>query len=193
MAVAVLMGFSAYLRPSELIKLLASSLVRPLPGSQFWALHLNPIEKLEPSKAGAFDDTILMDGSQVMFLNSAYEQLLSLRSPMERLFPWSYGEFLECFRQSAVAIGVPELAPYHMRHSGASWDRLQNLRSIDQVQRRGRWASHRNMLRYEKHGRMVSAFNSLPKVHQLHALECERKIVGLLSGQEKYVAPQSKA
>ena len=49
-----------------------------------------------------------------------------------------------------------------MRHSGASWDRLQQRRDLNEIQKRGQWKSHASVARYEKATKVMSGYSRLP-------------------------------
>ena len=55
--------------------------------------------------------------------------------------------------------------PYRLRHGGASRDYQHKMRSLTEIQKRGRWKSAASVRRYEKGGRLNQLLRSLaPKV-----------------------------
>ena len=48
-----------------------------------------------------------------------------------------------------------------MRHSGASIDRATQLRSMEEIRKRGRWASSSSVLRYEREAHLASQWTAL--------------------------------
>lgn len=65
------------------------------------------------------------------------------------------------WRDAVQMLGIEDLckSPYQNRHGGASRDHLRKLRTIAEIQRRGRWASDQSMRIYDKPGRMQQAVN----------------------------------
>ena len=76
-----------------------------------------------------------------------------------------------------------DITPYQLRHSGPSKDRSRNSRSLLEVQKRGRWKSHKSVARYEKSGRLAANFQMLPVVLQQHCLAAESHLVEVMLGQ----------
>ncbi|CAL1154679.1 unnamed protein product [Cladocopium goreaui] len=60
-AAAILLMFTAYLRPGEALDVQRRDLVPPLPGSKHYSLHLHPAERAQQSKVGLSDESILLD------------------------------------------------------------------------------------------------------------------------------------
>ena len=52
-----------------------------------------------------------------------------------------------CERLGLNVLGPP--TPYQMRHAGASWEFASKIRTLSEVQRRGRWRSPSSLLRYD--------------------------------------------
>ena len=183
MAIGVLLAVHCYLRPKELLGLRCGSLMAPTrQGVQSWTLLLFPQEKLERSKTGMSDDTIALDGTRLAFLDPIWAQL-SKHPAKEPLVPMEYPQFLALFRRASRAIGV-ELVPYLCRHSGASLDRASRLRSQEEVQKRGRWASMASVRRYEKHGRLNDTWRTLTEEQQRRFELCEANLArGILFGE----------
>ena len=83
------------------------------------------------------------------------------------LWSFSYPEVAKIFSTAASSLGVP-FTPYMLRHSGPSWDRLQNLRTLAEVQKRGMWQSMRSIIRYEQAARSLSEYQKLPAQIRVH-------------------------
>lgn len=62
-----------------------------------------------------------------------------------------------------MGLGHLRIQPYCLWHGGASRDRLHQLRSLAEVQRRGRWANPNYVKVYEKHGRVLEILAQRPK------------------------------
>ena len=65
-------------------------------------------------------------------------QLRQLLGEHESLWISDYVHIGNVLRTCSKALGFT-LVPYMLRHSGPSWDVMQQLRSIVDVQRRGGW------------------------------------------------------
>ena len=74
-AAAVLLMFNAYLRPGERMALQRTDLVRPMPRMVHFALHLHPAERLETSKVGLSDESILLDSPLMSWLGEVLVHL----------------------------------------------------------------------------------------------------------------------
>jgi len=77
------------------------------------------------------------------------------------------------------------VVPYQFRHSGPSWDILQGLRSLAEVQKRGRWKAFSSVCRYEKSGRSLQGYEGLSESMRRHcqssAVMLEEVILGRCS------------
>jgi len=80
----------------------------------------------------------------------------------ESVWPFVYPQFVKELKESLRRLGVPNLVPYQARHSGASHDRLHELRSAQEQLKRGRWKSQNSLNRYEKAAVVEKMFNSYP-------------------------------
>lgn len=66
------------------------------------------------------------------------------------------------------------VSPYQNRHGGASRDHLKKLRSIPEIQRRGRWSSDMSARIYDKPGRLQQTLNVFGEKYAAlgEALQC---------------------
>jgi len=176
-ALALLTGYSAYLRPAELCRLAIADLVPPGDATPHWGLTLAPFERGVSSKTGKFDESILLDDVTIPWLGEALHRhsrsrMAELRefghdhatAKKEGLWRLDQCEHLENLRWAAARLGCLHLADslYALRHGGASRDVLEKRRDLVEVQRRGRWAHISSVRHYEGHGRVQSSLNSLP-------------------------------
>ena len=81
----------------------------------------------------------------------------------EALFNFTYLQWLESFKTAAAAVGLKEwfLSLYVLRHTGPSHDYLSKLRSLADIQRRGRWGLESSVRRYEKAARVTARLSGL--------------------------------
>ncbi|CAK9091403.1 Protease PrsW (Protease responsible for activating sigma-W) [Durusdinium trenchii] len=117
-------SFSTYARPGELLRLRPVDVVPRAPGHNFDVLILNPIERGETSKAGIFDETLILDDSRAPWLGELLNQLAARRSKEVgeggQLWPFTARKYLETWRQCVRALEVEDVAetPYQNRHGG---------------------------------------------------------------------------
>ena len=86
-------------------------------------------------------------------------------APAERsalLFPFSAGTFRRHFKAACADLGLaPEYVPHSLRHGGATHDHLTGV-SLEEVLRRGRWASMKSARHYVQSGRALLLTTSVP-------------------------------
>ncbi|CAE8724300.1 unnamed protein product [Polarella glacialis] len=182
MAIFNLVQVSTYARPGELIRLTRSSLVPPTPGvTKFWALLLSPEEGVERSKTGTADDSILLDSPWLQWLAPAF-QFMKQGPADENLWGFNYPQYVKQFKASCQELQI-HVVPYQARHRGPSIDRARVLRSQEEVQKRGRWISHKSLVRYEKAARLASTFNQFDLWQQTLFRLCEDHIEAIVLGR----------
>ena len=164
-AAAVLLSFTAYLRPGEVLHLRKADLVNPMPRQKHWSLLLHPAERQERSKVGLADESILLDSPLLPWIGPA---LRSLNSPGAFLLDITYYDLVQSWQAALKAIGLPKshAVLYQLRHSGPSHDRFYKLRPLSEVKQRGRWQADSSVRRYEAHARLNQEFNDLPAAAQ---------------------------
>ena len=101
---------------------------------------------------------------------------------LERLFPFTYTEFLVEFRRACEKLGV-KAVPYQARHSGPSIDAALGLRTREEIRARGRWASAKSVLRYESKARLGESVDRLPTATQGFLRQCEARLEDLFMGR----------
>ena len=171
----MLISVEAYLRPSEAISLTSASLLPPTrQGVLSWVVWLFPSEQRARSKTGESDDTVTLDSGRLGWLTEVMS-ILSEKKKGEPLFETSYSELFAAMARVTHRLDLA-LVPYQMRHSGASIDRATLRRSIESIQKRGRWASARSVRRYEKMGRLNESWRTLSATQQAYFLACEARI-----------------
>lgn len=169
-AFASLLQFALYLRPSETLRILARNVVRPTgrrarcQDPAQWALVLHPREDLQPSKVGAYDESMTLD-SPLLRPAVPFLQKRLRDQPDGRLFDLEYGPWAATFKAAALEAGIPApLVPtlYQSRHGGATYEAYHQVRSWEAIQARGRWADQKGMRRYCKPGRLEHQLQRLP-------------------------------
>ena len=107
------------------------------------------------------------------------------------MWSFDYGRYSKVFQEVTEALGL-DVTPYQMRHSGPSIDRSKDLRPLIEVQKRGRWKSHKSLARYEKSARLAANFQQLPLPVQQHCLLAESLLEDVMCGRARAPLPPSK-
>lgn len=168
-AVAILIGFSAYLRPRELTSLTVQQLIAPVDACrgifQGWALNLFPTEGDQMSKAGYFDETVLLDSKNLQWLAPLYKMLTTGRKGSAPLWPFGHRDLAQIFKETAHSCNLTAWSPclYSLRHGGASYDCLAKLRTELCIMERGRWASTASLKRYKRAARAQLEAQRMPE------------------------------
>ena len=176
------MGLSAYMRPMENMKLRRKDLVPPsMSITKFWAVIICASETNTVTKTHEQDDAVLLDSSYLGWLGPAYTALTHGEGTSP-LWDFSYSQVTIAIRSIAELFNISDLVAYQLRHSGPSVDRAMNLRSIEDVKKRGRWASHQAVRRYEKAGRLSQTELSYSPEFRAYAAICEKQLEGVVLG-----------
>ena len=91
-----------------------------------------------------------------------------------------------------MAMRHASFAPYELRHAGPSWEKLLNLRTQAEVQKRGRWKTLKSVMRYEKAGRLHQEMSKLDPDLRHHLEECARVVGECVQGRIAGPAPPQK-
>ena len=175
-----LVGLCAYWRPSEGLRGRRCDLIRPDPGvTRSWSLIIVPAEVGRPSKVGAFDDSVLLDGPWIQTMAVRLSELKE-GPPTAPLWDFTHADLAAALHTAGRQIGVSPLVPYQLRHSGASIDRASGRRTQDEVMKRGRWRSMRSLARYERHSRLAATLHELPAATPRYAQVCERRLEDII-------------
>jgi integrase len=128
------------------------------------------------AKSGQYDDTVLIGDKASLDAGRPWTRLLvrrllteAARAPDALLFAGlTLSKYEALFREAARACHLQPLSltPHMLRHGGPSEDILNNVRSISQVQERGRWAAPASVRNYQKQGRVLRQLNKMSKHQQ---------------------------
>ncbi|CAE7845041.1 ANK1 [Symbiodinium microadriaticum] len=181
-ALLVLIMFSAYLRPGEALSLFANDVVFPTKTVRSFAINLHPQDRMESSKTGLSDESVLIDSTVLPQLGPMLGRLARRRRGAT-LFDIDYATLLTAWHQALLHIGLAKnfAVLYQLRHSGPSHDRLHQLRTALEIKMRGRWASDSSVKRYEAHSRLSLEFQRLPDNIQRASLEAEKRLPSLMA------------
>eukprot|EP00438_Fugacium_kawagutii_P019574 Skav228158 [mRNA] locus=scaffold439:19428:23715:+ [translate_table: standard] len=168
---ALCLQFDTYMRPSEALNLRQSQLLPPGPrGStahKTWGVMLAPQEFGTTTKTGEVDCSIMVGDVcrhwmfQVMaFCRRGYQPNVD-----SFVFPGlTLAKYERLFSQACSELNLPvTVTPHMVRHSAASNDQCCKRRSIQQIQKRGRWQSQKSVVRYEKEAYLLQAWDRIPK------------------------------
>ena len=179
MAVAALLGAGAYFRPRELMTAQPEDLAPPTrDASHHWSPAICPQTRGVTTKTGARDDSVILDCKWQHWAAPLWAALEGAARG-KPVWTFTYPELGKQFEDACSRLGVPAV-PYMMRRSGPSIDREQQFGPLDEVRKRGRWASHKSVSRYEKEARLTESWNHLP-LHTRVLLEaCESHLEDVL-------------
>ena len=172
MCLALLLGMSCYLRPRELTGLLTSQLIPPQAygGRHFsqWAILLHPRALGQPSKTGAFDESLPLDSTWLQWMEPFLLMLVSGRDQASRLWPFTHEELVRFVLSASHRLGLPlhMVCLYGLRHGGASEDWLRKHRELLSIKCRGRWTSDAGLRRYQKASAAQAALANMPSSAQ---------------------------
>ena len=188
MAILLLMMFCGYLRPNEALTLRGKQLVPPQRGSscKHWGLLLSPAEDLSPGKTGEFDESVLLDWHIFQSLSPLLLQW-ARKAKSQPIFQFGYAEFLKRFTLYRERAGLTRMGihPYSLRHGGASHDRLEDLRGLQEVKKRGRWRADSSVRRYEKHTSVLKQLQEMPRDSLEFGLQIGRELKNYVLGKKK--------
>ena len=188
MAVFVVLSVECYLRPSEALRLRKKDLITPSAFTNCWGLVVNAEEIGQQSKTFEFDDSLMIDSEWAQFLKPILS-VMKEGDPLAPVFTFRYTRFVEELALACEQLQCPRMVPYEMRHSGPSHDRMVKSRSLLEVQKRGRWKTTRSLVRYEKHTRMLQAWNRLPAAVRAHAERCQKAVGEFMLGRREAPPP----
>ena len=181
-AIFNLMQVSTYHRPGALLQLRKLGLARPTSGiTRHWSVVTSLTETDDISKTGTKDDSIVLDSKWITFMGPILEQLKKGK-PLDRVWNFNYAEYLSVFRSCCKDLRI-DLVPYQARHSGHSIDRASNVRTQEEVRKRGGWMARQSVARYEKAGRLAATWQKLDSATQLTCKAAEANIEAIILGQ----------
>ena len=182
MGLAVLLMFTTYVRPSEMLGILSSELIPPSPPlSHFFAVNLHPEEEGKTSKVGATNESLLLDGPDLVGLGDALHYL-ALARPTATLFNFEMPHLRKEFELAQQKVGLKRrYVLYQLRHGGPSHDRRENYRSLAAVKQRGRWVTDSSLRRYEAHARLQKEEAQIPAPLRLLAARRTRVLQQLMT------------
>ncbi|CAE7187344.1 unnamed protein product [Symbiodinium necroappetens] len=158
LAFALALQYDTYLRPSELLSLTLDHVGYPAGGRyNKWSLVIAPSALGERTKQGTSDDSVMIaDRADRRWLSEA--MALYVGKCKHELFPQITLAFYErwCAKScEQLSYRSACIMPHILRHSGASNDMFHKRRSLNEIQKRGRWQARKSVARYEKHALLL--------------------------------------
>jgi len=131
-AFAVLLMFDAYLRPGEALQLRQLDLIRPTSVHPHHALNLHPSERMESSKMGLSDESLILDSPATPWMGQILQTIQKHVNSSQLMFPIDYRRLRDVWEASLMQLGLEKgfAVLYQIRHSGPSYDRLHKNRSL---------------------------------------------------------------
>lgn len=165
-AAAVLLQYDLYARPSEILQLRGRDLIPSVSAfNSPWGVLLGNSEFGETTKSGAQDDVVLADSPHRTWANKLLKHIGKLYiGHDDRIFQISLPQYEQLFRNFSKQSGLKMslFTPHVVRHSGPSFDLINEYRTIETIQARGRWVSPHSAARYRKPGRLLMTAANLP-------------------------------
>eukprot|EP00438_Fugacium_kawagutii_P013880 Skav219719 [mRNA] locus=scaffold301:36224:37183:+ [translate_table: standard] len=171
-AVALALQYDTYMRPSEVLSLTFAQVLRPGPKCsaryQKWGILLAPQTVGKPTKTMELDVSILVGDISRPWLHTMLRTYCAHQLPGSRMFPdLDLSRYERYFAHAMRLLDVPlVVTPHVVRHSAASCDRFHKRRTLQQIQKRGRWATPKSVARYEKEALILHGWNQLSQSQQ---------------------------
>ena len=183
MAAMTMIMVDTYARPGEAQRLRRCDFLEPRPGVlPSWAIIIAPEGSGRTTKTGETDDTVMLDSKWLSWAGPLVEALAGDQSSASA-WSHSYPEYCAEFRKSCKRLGLKKLVPYQARHSGASCDRAAGDRLLEAIRKRGRWRSHKSLVRYEKAGRLAVSAKTYDAKQAAFFEKCARLLEDVMLGR----------
>ena len=180
-----------YLRPSDLRRLKVKSLVKPstvpTPGmGQFYGLVLNESQVKDPvpGKTGEYNESLLLDLPDEIWLGQALDRLCKGRDPEDSMFSFSATGYANQMRKSADECRLSDMGvtPYLWRHTGPSIDFLEKRHLETDIKRRARWGSDSSLRRYQKATLALRQASKVPTAILQYGKDVEKSLAQYMFG-----------
>ena len=156
---AVELATDCYLRSMELLALRATDVViLEEKGARQAVVRLGAAERGESAKTG-MRQGVRVDSPHVIDM---LVQRKAKCQPNDLLSGLTKARFVTAWHAAGLSLKFDLGPPHSLRHSGPSHDAATGYRTMWQIQRRGRWASERSVLRYAKTHAWVEARAKVP-------------------------------
>ena len=143
-----------------------------------------PAERDARSKVLGSDDSMTLSTKIVPWMKTLLETLVE-GPPDELILACDYQDFAKQFSRTRRRLRIKKLLPYQARHSGASIDLCLRHRTIPEVKNRGRWASDKSMLRYNKAATLAQSLKQFDAKQLAFFRAAEARLEALFLAQVK--------
>ena len=204
-ALAMVTQLRTYVRPSELLKLRAADVVAPssvaVTGMEaMYGLILNAVhskggeeimEDPEPGKTGNFNENMLFDLPDELWVGKSLAKLAGSLHRHQRLFNFSQEQYNQSLKKSLAECQMAHLnaTSYVWRHTGVSLDHLCNRRSEQSIKARARWVTDTSVKRYKKATLALRQSSLVPDPVLRYGKEVEAALEGWFFGVKDLPQP----
>ena len=132
-----------------------------------------------PSKVGETDEAVIIDHPYLQGLLPRICAGNASKRPEENGFSFDMSEASRLFVSVVKELGYNKVGincVYQVRHGSASTDVLQGFRTLEQVQKFGRWQTFKSVRRYSNGGRLSQVYGQLSTAQRAQAEIAERGI-----------------
>jgi integrase len=169
---AVLVHFDGFLRTGEVLDLRAQDFAEPTDARMGVAGSYAAL-RIRSAKTGPNQFAELQDPGVIEMVAQRAARL----PPASRLFPLSPSRYRLIFKEALRALGLTaNYVPHSLRHGAATRAMRQGV-SLEEIMRRGRWASSKSVRTYIQQGQALLLAYHVPL--PLHRRGC--RIASLLS------------
>ena len=188
LCIAILVAADGYLRPSDLLDIQPEDVTagQGRLGAEFrhTTVLLAPFQRGKSTKTNEFNDSVIFDTQGREWIGAVLATLAKKAPPEKKLFQLTISQFNKAMKVLADMLKITEMevVPYLLRHSGPSQDYLAKLRTLPDIQKRGRWRSPESVRRYEKAARVMSRLSLLTETQMAFCQLACKHIVRLAEG-----------
>jgi integrase len=162
---AVLVHFDGFLRTGEVLDLRARDFAQPT-DARMGVEGPYAALRIRSAKTGPNQFAQLRDPDVIAMVSRRAAAL----PPTERLFPLSPRRYRLLFKDAVRALGLTaNYVPHSLRHGAATRAMCQGI-SLEEIMRRGRWASSKSARTYVQQGQALLLANEVP--FPLHRRVC---------------------
>ena len=184
---AIALSYVAYLRPGEMATLRVRNLVEPIrPGSagatgRFF-LVIREEESGLPSKTHTFDDLVILDRPDLLWMDRLWRALKTGRPGNALLIPVSQNDLAHEIKKHILGARMQQAGSCRIQPE--TWRTLVGLHEkVPQPRRNsatGRWRSLSSVLRYQKASKLLSAMQLIEPRQAKFGRYCEDNLERLL-------------
>eukprot|EP00438_Fugacium_kawagutii_P020747 Skav227424 [mRNA] locus=scaffold1986:83849:88250:+ [translate_table: standard] len=193
-AVAALLQYDLYARPTEILGVTTSDLVKPVRNmTKIWGVVFGNSDRDARTKTGVQDDVVMANSSHRPWCGQLLQHISRCRHQTDHfVFEVSLSQYEARFRDfsRAHSLSPGTFTPHTLRHSGPSFDAIHQHRTLNEIQQRGRWAAASSVTRYKKPGRLLLQASRLPcEIQRFDLSRLQRALTTILNSPWVLGAP----